>query len=230
MNGEAREYLAQLEPLGPAGQWALERIIALTVENLRLKQELEAARSACQQLEQRLEQLNQEAHRQAAPFRRAERERNPHPGRPGRKAGHPASFRTRPETIDEYVAVPLAGCPRCGGAVTDKRSLTQYIEEIPVVRPRVTQLTTEEGWCAHCQQEVSSTHPLQTSRAGGAAAVQLGPRALALACDLNKAKGLSLRRTTAILGEPSPKPWRAWRQAPTSTCSSCRRSCARRSI
>jgi hypothetical protein len=85
--------------------------------------------------------------------------------------------------------------------VSQKSSLVQYIEEIPVVRPRVTQLTTEQGWCAHCQQEVYSTHPLQTGRAGGAAAVQLGPRALALACDLNKAKGLSMRRTVAILSE-----------------------------
>ena len=47
----------------------------------------------------------------------------------------------------------------------------------------------------------AATHPLQTGRAGGAAAAQLGARALALACDLNKAKGLSMRRTTAILAE-----------------------------
>jgi len=67
------------------------------------------------------------------------------------------------------------------------------------VRPRVTELTTEEGWCEHCQREVSSTHPLQVSRATGAAGVQLGARALALACDLNKAKGLSMRKTVAVL-------------------------------
>jgi hypothetical protein len=77
----------------------------------------------------------------------------------------------------------------------------QYIEEIPEIQPHVTQLTTEEGWCAHCQQEVYSTHRLQSGRAGAAAATQLGPRALALACDLNKAKGLSMRQSTAILQE-----------------------------
>jgi hypothetical protein len=37
------------------------------------------------------------------------------------------------------------------------------------------------------------------SLAIGAAAVQLGPRALALAADLNKAKGLSMRKTCAVL-------------------------------
>jgi len=35
--------------------------------------------------------------------------------------------------------------------------------------------------------------------ASGAAGVQLGPRALALAADLNKAKGLSMRKTCAVL-------------------------------
>jgi hypothetical protein len=72
---------------------------------------------------------------------------------------------------------------------------------VPQVLPRVTKLTTEEGWCAHYRREVYSRHPLQTGRAGGAAAAQLGPRALALACDLNKAKGLSMHQTTAILAE-----------------------------
>jgi transposase len=83
--------------------------------------------------------------------------------------------------VDEQIRVNLECCPHCQGPVSQKQSLTQYIEEIPVVRPRVTQLTTEAGWCEHCQCEVCSTHPLQVSRASGAAGVQLGPRALALA-------------------------------------------------
>ena len=172
MSEPAVHYLEQLEQWGPAGQWASQRIIALTVENLRLKQQLDSVEATLRQVEQRVEELNKQAHRQAAPFRRADKQRKAHPGRPGRKAGHPASFRPKPEAIDEHLHVPLEGCPHCGGAVCDKKPLTQYIEEIPVVRPRVTELTTEEGWCAHCQQEVYSTHPLQTGRAGGAAATQ----------------------------------------------------------
>src|SRR4029077_8170213 len=46
---------------------------------------------------------------------------------------------------------------------------------------------------------VRSKHPLQMSLASGAAGVHLGPRALALAADLNKAKGLSMRKTCAVL-------------------------------
>ena len=201
MNQAAREYLSALEAMGAAGQWACERIIALTLENLRLKEQLAEAHAAHRQLEERLEQLNHQAHRQAAPFRRAEDERSSQPARPGRKAGHVGRFRPQPAQIDQVIDVPLESCPHCGGVIGQKRALVQYIEEIPEVRPHVTQLSTEEGWCAHCQREVYSTHRLQTGRAGGAAATQLGPRALALACDLNKAKGLSMRRTTAILGE-----------------------------
>jgi hypothetical protein len=193
------ERLQQLEALGEPAQWALEQIVQLTLETVRLKQQLAEARAQIQQLDQQLEQLQRQAYRQAAPFRRPESQRNPQPGRPGRKAGHPGCCRPVPEQIDEQVRVNLECCPHCQGPVVEKHCLTQYIEEIPEVRPRVTKLITQSAWCAHCQCEVSSTHPLQTSRAGGAGAVQLGPRALALACDLNKAKGLSMRATVAVL-------------------------------
>ena len=48
-------------------------------------------------------------------------------------------------------------------------------------------------------QAVRSAHPLQVSLATGAAGNHLGPCALALATDLNKAKGLSMRKTCAVL-------------------------------
>src|SRR5207247_6820438 len=193
------ERLQQLELLGGLGKWAVEQILRLTVENVQLHGQLEQARAQTQKQEELLEEWQRQAHRQAAPFRRPESQRNPHPGRPGRKPGHPGFYRPKPEPIDEQIRVNLPCCPHCQGPVCQKQALTQYIEEIPVVRPRVTELITEEGWCEQCQRQVCSTHPLQGSRAGGAAAVQLGPRALALACDLNKAKGLSLRESVAVL-------------------------------
>ena len=193
------ERLQALEQLGESGHWAVEHIVQLTLENVRLQRELEAARAQISQQEEQLQELQRQAHRQAAPFRRPEKERSARPGRPGRKAGHAGFYRPKPEQVDERIRVNLDCCPHCEGPVSRKQSLTQYIEEIPVVRPRVTELTTEEGWCEHCQREVSSTHPLQVSRATGAAGVQLGARALALACDLNKAKGLSMRKTVAVL-------------------------------
>ena len=201
MNQDISQYLQQLEGLGPVGQWACQKIISLVLENVQLRRELEETRAQVKGLEDRLEEVERQAHRQAAPFRRPEWQRSRNPGRPGRKAGHAGSYRRVPERIDREVDVPLKACPHCGGPVRDKRQLVQYIEEIPPVRPEVTRLTTEEGWCDHCQQQVYTTHPLQTSRATGAAGVQLGPRALALACDLNKGHGLSMRRTVSILRE-----------------------------
>ena len=36
------------------------------------------------------------------------------------------------------IEVPLTCCPNCGGQVHNRGPLTQYIEEIPPVRPHVT--------------------------------------------------------------------------------------------
>jgi hypothetical protein len=63
----------------------------------------------------------------------------------------------------------------------------------------VTRLRTYEATCTGCGQTVASRHPLQVSRATGAAGTHLGPRALALAADLNKAKHLTTRKTCAVL-------------------------------
>ncbi len=69
------------------------------------------------------------------------------------------------------------------------------------MRPRVIKLTTEEADCPGCQTAVRSTHPLQVSLAEGAAGVQLGPRALGVAAQLNKQHGLTMRKTCKVLQE-----------------------------
>jgi hypothetical protein len=199
MSLSALDHLKQLGQLGPVGEWALDQIIALTVEKIGLQKQLRSAQASLDAMEEQVEEWKRKAHRQAAPFRRDPNQRNPNPGRSGRKKGHRGHFRPKPDHINERVHIPLEACPHCQGQLCDKRPLVQYIEEIPQVRPVVTELTTEEGWCKNCQCDVYSTHPLQTSRAGGAAATQLGPRSLALAIDLNKAKGLSMRKTVEIL-------------------------------
>ena len=158
----------------------------LLLENLRLREQLEEARRA--------------EVRQAAPFRRDERAKIPpdQKKKPGRRIGHPGSCRSLPDHIDHIVEVPLERCPRCGGEVHDRRRLEQIIEEIPPVRPLVMKIITYEGCCARCG-EVRSVHPLQTSLGQGAAKVQLGPRALALAAVLNKGHGVTMRKTCKVL-------------------------------
>jgi transposase len=151
-------------------------------------------------LRDQLDEANRRGARQAAPFRRPEARKVPDglKKKPGRPGGHPGAHRRVPERVDEHVDVPIAGCPGCGGAVTDVEAVEQFIEEVPPVRPTVTRLVTYRGRCGSCG-EVASTHPLQTSTATGAAKVQLGPNARAWAIALNKQFGLTTRKTCRVL-------------------------------
>jgi transposase len=167
----------------------------------QLKQQIKDLNDRNDGLSTRVEQLSRAAARQAAPFRIEDKHRVIQPKKPGRPKGHPGSFRAIPEQVDEEIMVPLANCPQCGGEVVRRRRVVQYIEELPVVRPRVIKLVTEEADCAGCRKAVRSTHPLQVSLAEGAAGVQLGPRALGLAAQLNKQHGLTMRKTCAVLRE-----------------------------
>jgi transposase len=184
------ERLAQMAP----------ELEALRSQNASLHQQLEVKAKRIAQLEAALEEAQRAAHRQAAPFRGDPQKRAMAPKRPGRKRGHPGVCRPEPEQIDESLEVKLCSCPQCGGSqFKDQNAIEQLIEDIPPVRPHVTRLTTYHATCVGCGQSVRSQHPLQMSLAIGAAGVHLGPRALALVADLNKAKGLSMRKTCAVL-------------------------------
>lgn len=156
-------------------------------ENEKLKEELEAARRAVS--------------RQAAPFSRGTRV--PHPRRPGRKPGAAYGRRAHrpvPRHVDEIYAVPLpTACPHCAGAWQHRRVATQFQEELPVQRPLVRRFDVEIGQCGRCHRRIQGRHPLQTSNALGAAAVQLGPQATAFAVLLNKRYGLAYGKIARLL-------------------------------
>ncbi|QDU35854.1 Transposase IS66 family protein [Maioricimonas rarisocia] len=180
-----------------------ERIAALTAENEQLRRENTELKDRLARLEatvQALEEKLQESKRQAGPFRRRETLKKPaeKKKRPGRRKGHKAAWRPRPPEIDREINVPLCGCPNCKGELTGLRKREQIIEEIPPVRPESIKLTTWTATCPNCG-EVESNHPLQTSRAVGAAGTHLGPRAQALAVVLAHQMGLPMRRTCEIL-------------------------------
>lgn len=168
-------------------------------EITRLQERIEQLEKQNRQLREQLEQAQQQAFRQAAPFRREPRQKIPddQKKRPGRKAGHPGFHRTIPPSIDQTVELPLEQCPHCGGPVSDCRPLEQIIEEIPPVRPRVIKIISYRGRCARCGP-VQTVHPLQSSHGRGAAKVQLGPRALAIAAKLNKSHGITMRKSCEI--------------------------------
>jgi hypothetical protein len=172
----------------------------LQAENEALRAEGEALRELVKQLTERIEQLQREAHRQAAPFRRKDKDRKPpdQHKRPGRPKGHPPAFRPVPAQIDEEIEMRLDGCPQCGGPLSGVAPCVQYIEDIPPVRPHVTKLTTYVGTCPCCG-EVRSTHPVQVSTACGAAGTHLGGRALALAAWLSKRLGMTTRSVCQVL-------------------------------
>jgi transposase len=156
-------------------------------ENDKLKDELEAARRA--------------VYRQAAPFSRGTRVADPQ--RPGRKPGAAygrCAHRATPRHVDETYPAPLpVGCPHCHGPVRRVRIATQYQEELPVQRPLVRRFDVHVGQCTRCRRRVQGRHPLQTSDALGAAAVQLGPQAVAFAVLLNKRYGLPYGKIAALL-------------------------------
>ena len=155
-------------------------------ENERLRDELEAARRA--------------GYRQAAPFAKNRPKRQPR--RPGRKSGaaygQPA-HRAIPTHIDETHDAPMpAVCPRCAGPVVETAVASQYQEDLPPVRPIVREFHVHIGQCQQCGRRVQGRHPLQTSDALGAAAAQVGPRAVATAAVLHTQFGLPLGKVAAF--------------------------------
>jgi transposase len=153
------------------------------------EREAEAAtggNAACQQAE-------------AAPFSRGRRKPKPKP--PGRKSGTANGQRHHkpiPEQVDEVIAVPLPWQCGCGGALEVEKSFSQFQHEI--VRQTIwRRFDIAIGRCRVCHQRVQGRDPRQTSDALGAAAVQLGPEALALGVKMNKALGMPHADVAAVL-------------------------------
>jgi transposase len=95
--------------------------------------------------------------------------------------------------VDEEAFAPLEACPRCGEDVDGVEDVEQFVVDLPEVKPHVRRIVTQRGWCLCCRRNVRSTHPWQTSTAGGAAQTSLGPRAMGLAAELKHRKGMPYR-------------------------------------
>jgi transposase len=169
----------------------------------RLERELERLRRENERLRKELEAARRAGFRQAAPFSKGAP--TAHPRRPGRKPGRPYGRQGRrraPAVVDEPYDVPVPStCPDCGGAVEDTHVTAQYQEDLPPVRPLIRRFDVHVGRCRRCGQRVQGRHPLQTSDALGAAAVQLGPDAVATAAVLNKQLGLSFGKVATFFAE-----------------------------
>ena len=156
-------------------------------ENARLRGELERARRA--------------GKRQAAPFSKGEPKKDP--AKPGRKSGEQygtKAHRPVPDHVDEEIRVGLPdACPCCQGELEFEDEVDQYQEEIRWIRGHVRRFRVSRGRCRRCGRRAQGRHPDQTSDAVGAAGSQIGPRAVAIAAQLNKELGVSMSKVSRIL-------------------------------
>lgn len=152
------------------------------------------------ELERLLSDATRATKRQAAPFSKGAPASNPQkPGRkPGKDYGTQAFRRLPDRDVDEVIDVPLPRtCPRCGGRTREEHVARQFQVEIPR-QPILRRFDVHLGICACCGRRVHPRHPLQTSDALGAAAVQIGPDAQALIALLKNKLGLSYGDVTTL--------------------------------
>jgi transposase len=167
-------------------------------EQERLHQERERLRQENERLKRQLQEAQRANKRQAAPFSRGQRKVHPKP--PGRKPG--AAYGQRygkaiPEQVDEVISVPILAPCSCGGRVEVEKVESQYQHE--VLRKTIwRRFDIAIGHCRTCGRRVQGQDPRQTSDALGAAAVQVGPEALALAVKMNKGLGIPHGHVAAV--------------------------------
>lgn len=184
-------------------EWALARIAKLEAENAELRAENVALRAENAALRKALDEERRAGKRQAGPFSR--NNPNPNPKTPGRKRGseHGAvSQRPVPKRIDRKVDVPCPLWCSCGGEVQLAGVVSQFQTDIPPVEPTTVEYVIQVGRCKKCGLRVQGRDPSQTSDATGpVGGVQIGPRTIALAAQLNKACGLSYERIIELFAQ-----------------------------
>lgn len=175
----------------------------MEVDRAQLERERDRLRRENDRLRTQLDAARRAGFRPAAPFSKGAPVSQPR--RPGRKSGAAYGCHGRravPPVIDATFDVPVPpACPDCGAALEDTHVTAQYQEELPRVRPLVRRFDVHVGRCRQCGRRVQGRHPLQTSDALGAAAVQLGPQAIATAALLNKHLGLSFGKIVTLFAD-----------------------------
>lgn len=172
-------------------------------ENAQLRAEKATLREENAALRKALDEARRAGKRQAGPFSR--NNPKPNPKTPGRKGGSEygaVSRRPVPDRIDRTVEVPCPLWCSCGGEVKLAGVVRQFQTDIPPVEPSTVEYVIQYGRCTKCGLRVQGRDPGQTSDATGAVGgVQIGPRTIALAAQLNKACGLSYERIMELFAQ-----------------------------
>lgn len=182
----------------------LRRRLDRQAATIKLQDDLIAElRAEVAALRAEVEELRRSGHRQANRFGRDKDKLSKDPKPPGRKAGQGKWSRGAGPSEEQKAKAQtktscLAGCPECGGQVTDVQKHEHYEVDIPPVVPIWTRFESESGYCPTCQRRVRSRHPDQISAATGAAGVVVGPFAKALASDMKHHLGLSYAKISAF--------------------------------
>ena len=185
-----------------------EDLLALVAELQRqvtaLQKQVAELAASNQELRAEMDRMTRQGHRQATPFSKGTRAKQPR--HPGRKLGEGTfSFRQGPspdEITEPPVEVPVTRefCPGCGGKLTEQRVDFAYITELPPLpRPRVTQYRVWVCRCTGCGRKVRGAHPDLAPDQYGATAHRLGPRAMAAAHALHYQVGIPVRKVPLVL-------------------------------
>lgn len=170
----------------------------------RLAEQNEELRAIIEEQRREIEELRRGGKRQATPFSKGTRSKNPKP--PGRKPGQ-GSFRHRepPAPADIQgppVEVPVGtpACPACGGTLEHDRTEDAFLTDIPELpKPIVTHYQVEVCRCADCGTRVRGLHPDLAPDQYGATASRIGPRVMAVAHWLHYEVGVPQRKVPEIL-------------------------------
>jgi hypothetical protein len=203
---ESEVVVLPAEPVDELARLAA-RCAALAAENeqlwgetVRLTAENERLRGWVGKLEVQLEESRRAGKRQAAPFSRGEPKQRS--GRSGRRSGYDPGrhgHREPPGEVDEQLDALLSRFCECGGEIEHQGTEFQYQDELPEPRRVRRRFAVHIGKCRGCGRRHQGRHPFQTSDALGAAGCMLGPRAVALATELNNELGLSPQKTAKAL-------------------------------
>ena len=173
----------------------------LAGENARLHERLGQIEPRIAELERLLEEVRRASKRQSAPFSKGKaKDEWDTSGRKKGKGHGRHGHRATPAEPDRSLDAPLPECcPHCGDGLDFERWAEQFQTELPEVQPVVTRFRVGVGRCRGCRRRVQGRHPEQVSDALGAAASQVGPRAMAWGAWLHYGLGLSFGKCSQLL-------------------------------
>jgi transposase len=186
----------------------------LELENERLRKENDALRSQNDELTKQVRDLTKqvaELTKQIEEWKRGFRGRHrrfssrredaprPDPKRPGRKAGHAASHRSKPDKVDHTIEYPVPETCACGGSIEPTATTAEVIvEDLPPVEVVRTRHVAHEGRCQRCGRIRRAKMPGAPDAGAPIAGVVLGERAQSLAISLRFDHHLPLRHMVDV--------------------------------